>query len=162
VDAFDTRKLLQYSRLLMPFFVSKNDSAAEKLRPYKMAEQCLTDFSNWHERRASDPQAADLYAFTVQMAPYAYDEYLYWERHEAWNGFRIWEETKKGRACRRDPKSGKVVWVSPGLIFPLMGAISEFVVQKDGLWQIDKPKPFDRHDRPSMTRCAFVPTLWSW
>ena len=142
-DVFDTRKILQFARLLMPLSVSKNESPAEKLRPYKNPEQCLTDFSTWYEHRVSDPIARAKYDFTVQIAPYAIEEYEYWERHEAWNGFHIWEETKKGgRACRRD-KKGKIVWVSPGLVFPLVGAMSEFVVENPpGKWAIAKPTLF--------------------
>lgn len=37
-DGFDTRKILQYARLLMPTSVSQNDAAAEKLRAYKNPE----------------------------------------------------------------------------------------------------------------------------
>jgi len=142
-NVYDTRKILQYTRLLMPAGVSKNESAAEKLRAYKNPEQCLTDFSEWYENREHDTESREKYEFTVQMSPYAISEYEYWERHEAWNGHKIWEETKKGgRACRRD-KSGKIVWVSPGLVFPLVGAMSEFV-EKDakGSWAIKKPGIF--------------------
>jgi hypothetical protein len=143
-DVYDTRKILQYTRLLMPLSVSQNESAAEKLRPYKNPEQCLTDFSTWHETKDSDPIARSKYEYTVQMAPYAIAEYEYWERHEGWNGHRLWEETKKGgRTCRRD-KEKKVVWVSPGLVFPIVGAISEFVEQEaPGKWTITKPKVFE-------------------
>src|SRR5436305_14948497 len=49
VDFYDTRKILQYARLLMPVAISRNDSAAEKLRPYKNPEQCLTEFCKWFE-----------------------------------------------------------------------------------------------------------------
>jgi hypothetical protein len=135
----------------MPVAVSKNDSAAEKLRPYKNPEQCLTEFCDWFERGKSrkdrgeefDPMALEKYQFTVQIAPLAIEEYDYWEKHDAWNGHRVWEETKKGgRACRRD-KSGKIVWVSPGLIFPILGAISEFVEEDSaGHWAISKPRLF--------------------
>lgn len=138
----DSRKILQYTRLLMPAELSGSETASEKVRAYRMAERCLMDFSRWAERRKSDPRDADRYEFTVQMAPVALGEYRYWERHEAWNGQRVWEETKKGRACRRDPKTGRVVWVSPGLVFPILGALSEFVVQRDGRWQLEKPKFF--------------------
>jgi hypothetical protein len=144
IGAEDTRKILQYSRLLMPDTVSKNDSAAEKLRAYKMAEQCLTDFSSWWEKRdQQDHPDAIRYRFTIQIAPVALEEYRYWEKHEGWNGQRIWEANRKGRACRRDPKTGKIVWVSPGLIFPILGAMSAFVVERDGVWQIDKPRLFN-------------------
>jgi len=143
-DVYDTRKILQYARLLMPLSVSKNDSAAEKLRAYKNPEQCLTDFSNWYEHKDSDYELRAKYNFTVQIAPFAIEEYEYWERHEAWNGQRVFEETKKGgRACRRDKKTGKIVWVSPGLVFPILGAMSEFVEEvQPGKWTISKPNLF--------------------
>lgn len=142
-DVYDTRRILQYARLLMPAAISGSDSAAEKLRPYKNPEQCLTEFSAWYENREVDPVARQKYEFTVAIAPYAIEEYEYWECHEAWHGHRVWEETKKGgRACRRD-KSGKIVWISPGVLFPIVGAMSEFVQPtKTGGWKIVKPKLF--------------------
>jgi hypothetical protein len=140
---YDTRKILQYARLLMPKEVSGNDTAAEKLRPYKNPEQCLSDFSEWFDSKDKKPDAQLKYNFTVQIAPFAISEYAYWETHPAWNGHHIWDETKKGgRACRRD-ENNKIVWVSPGLIFPILGAMSEFA-EKDasGKWKIVKPKLF--------------------
>lgn len=139
---YDTRKILQWTRLVMPVSVSKNDSAAEKLRAYKNPEQCLTDFSSWYTTRKTDPEARLKYDFTVQMAPYAIEQYEYWERHDGWNGHNIWQQTKKGRACRRD-KMNRVVWVSPGLVFPILGAMSEFVQETSpGQWAISKPPSF--------------------
>lgn len=147
-NAYDTRKILQWTRLLMPVSVSKNDTAAERLRAYKNPEQCLTDFSNWYHTKNTDPEARAKYEFAVQMAPFAIEEYLYWERNSAWNGHHVWEETKKGgRACRRDKTTGKIIWVSPGLVFPILGAMSEFVVEKSpGHWVISKPKIFKPAD----------------
>jgi hypothetical protein len=150
-EGYDPRKILQYARLLMPSAVSGSESAAEKLRPYKNPEQCLTEFSEWYESgkkkkdegKEFDTAALARYEFTVQIAPFALEEYEYWEKHDAWNGHRVWEETKKGgRACRRD-KSGKIVWVSPGLVFPIVGAMSEFVQEAlPGKWAITKPTLF--------------------
>jgi len=151
VEGYDPRKILQYARLLMPTAVSHNESAAEKLRPYKNPEQCLTEFSDWYESgkkkqsegKDFDPIALEKYNFTVQIAPFALEEYEYWEKHDGWNGQRVFEETKKGgRACRRD-KNKKVVWVSPGLVFPIVGAMSEFVMEvSPGNWAISKPNLF--------------------
>lgn len=140
---YDTRKILQYARLLMPKEVSNNDSAAEKLRPYKNPEQCLSDFSEWYEARDHSAEARAKYQFTVQIAPYAISEYELWEHHPTWNGHHIWDETKKGgRACRRD-KNNKIVWVSPGIVFPILGAMSEFVTKdSSGKWKIQKPSLF--------------------
>jgi hypothetical protein len=142
-DVYDTRRILQYARLLMPLAVSENDSAAEKLRAYKNPEQCLTDFSTWYESREDDPSAKIKYDFTVSIAPHAIAEYAFWEGHDSWNGHHVWEETKKGgRACRRD-ENKKINWVSPGLIFPILGAMSEFVVQNSSVaWTVVKPKLF--------------------
>jgi hypothetical protein len=88
------------------------------------------------------------YEFTVQIAPHALKEYLNWEKHAGWSGHRIWEETKKGgRAIRRDKKTGKVTWVSPGLLFPLMGAMSEFASQDaHGRWLLAKPSRFKEEE----------------
>jgi hypothetical protein len=148
VDVYDTRKILQLTRLLMPLSVSGNSSAAERLRAYKNPEQCLTEFSAWFDDRNSidsdkAKEAKRKYEFTVQIAPYAIKEYEYWESHDGWNGNHIWEQTDKGgRACRRDDKN-RIVWVSPGILFPLLGAMSAFVAQKsDGTWRIKKPPRF--------------------
>lgn len=147
-DVLDIRKVIQYARLLMPPDVSGSDSPAERLRPYKNPEQCLTDFSEWFDAKGTDEAAKRRYDFTVQMAPVALTEYEYWEKHSAWNGQRVWEETKKGgRACRRDPNTQKIVWVSPGLVFPIIGALSEFVQEvKPGKWELKKPKIFSPAD----------------
>jgi hypothetical protein len=148
-SGYDTRKILQYARLLMPLSVSGNDSPAERLRAYKNPEQCLTEFSEWFDKKDKDQNNSDnkaarqKYEFTVKIAPHAIAEYDYWGTHDAWNAQYLWEKTKKGgRACRRD-KNGKIVWVSPGLIFPILGGMSEFVEQSSsGEWVLTKPAIF--------------------
>lgn len=146
-EYIDTRFILQLARLLMPTSVSGNPSAAEKLRAYKNPEQCLTDFCDWERERSTDPASKECYDFTIQIAPYAILEYREWESHNKWNGHKIWEETKKGgRAVKRDKSTGKISWVSPGLIFPLMAAMSEFAVHKKSGWRIEKPSRFKEAD----------------
>jgi len=143
VDVIDTRKILQLCRLLMPTSISGNPTAAEKLRAYKNPEQCLTDFCEWFVSK-DNPEDKHKYDFTVQIAPYALQEYEKWESHSEWNGHKIWAETKKGgRAVRRNKKTKKIEWVSPAILFPLMGAMSEFCVKdKKGRWRIEKPNRF--------------------
>jgi hypothetical protein len=144
IDVIDTRKVLQLCRLLMPSSVSGNATAAEKLRAYKNPEQCLTDFCDWFAQKNSDNESKQKYEFTVQIAPYALQEYARWESHPEWNGHKIWSETKKGgRAVRRDKKIKKIVWVSPAIVFPMMGAMSEFCTKNGkGEWRIAKPSRF--------------------
>lgn len=141
---YDTRFLLQLTRLLMPTNVSGSAFAAEKLRAYKNPAQCLTDFSNWFEAKANDTSAKDKYDFTIQMAPTAYDLYNRWVANPAWNKMKIWEITKKGgRACKRD-SNGRITWLAPGIMFPLIGALSEFVaLGKDGKYFLDVPSVFN-------------------
>lgn len=142
-DVLDTRRIIQYARLLMPEEISGSSAAVEKLRAYKYLEQCLTDFSIWAETRKQDRDARAKYDFTVEIAPFAIKEYAYWEKHESWNGHRLWEETKKGgRACRRD-ENDRIIWVSPGLVFPILGAMSEFVGRNGSKeWRVIKPRRF--------------------
>src|SRR5207248_7734802 len=110
----------------------------------------LTEFCQWYDDKDKHSEAVvreaarRKYEFTIQIAPYAIREYEYWERHKAWNGHHIWDETKKGgRACRRDEQN-KIVWVSPGLVFPILGAMSEFVEEKmPRKWLIEKPDFFE-------------------
>ena len=127
---------------MMPVSVSLNDTSSERLRPYKNKAQCLADFSEWYlEQKKGNSEAARKYAFTVQMAPVALAEYERWMTHEAWNGQRIWEETKKGgRAVRRN-EAGTIDWIAPGIMFPLIGALSAFAVEyKPGKWRLEKPR----------------------
>ena len=147
-DGIDARKVLQLARLLMPPAVSGNMTAAEKLRPYENPEQCLTDFCEWFVSKNSKQADKAKYDFTVEIAPYALLEYERWETHQDWNKQNIWEKTKKGgRALRRDKKTKKIVWISPSILFPIMGAMSEFVTQdKKGKWQILKPKIFKEQE----------------
>ena len=147
-EYIDTRKVLQLARLLMPTEVSGNPTAAEKLRAYKNPEQCLTDFCDWYQGKGSDPAKKRKYDFTVDIAPHALAEYAKWARHLGWTGHKIWSETKKGgRAIRRDRKTKAIVWVSPGLLFPLMGAMSEFAMRDaGGHWRLEMPKRFKEEE----------------
>ena len=152
-DVVETMQVLQYARLLMPSSVSGNTSPSELLRPYKNRAQCLEDFSQWWylKDKGSTPAERALaqarYDFVIQMAAVAWREYTYWEGHLGWNNKYIWEQTQKGgRVVRRDKKN-KIVWVSPGIVFPVMKAMSAFVSQDaSGAWKLDKPSLFKPDD----------------
>jgi AIPR protein len=155
-DVHDTFHILRCARLLMPPEVSGNDSNTETLRPYMNKAKCLDDFSEWFTRKDSDKTAAQKYQFVLDIASRAIAEYEYWERSDHWYGNRIWEDTQKGgRACKRD-KDGNVVWMSPGLMYPLLNAVSALVVEEsDGHWVIDKPKQFKSSEMIRRTVQAF-------
>ncbi|MGP1351744.1 MAG: AIPR family protein [Parasphingopyxis sp.] len=152
-DVVETMQVLQYARLLMPSWVSGNENSAELLRPYKNRAQCLEDFSEWWFAKDKAPTAEERataqtkYDFVIQLAPVAWREYKYWEGHSGWNNKYIWEQTQKGgRVVRRD-KNGKIVWVSPGIVFPVMKSLSAFVDQDaNGKWRLQKPSLFKPDD----------------
>lgn len=142
----NTQSVLQWTRLLLPPRLFPNGAPPRNFA-YKQGGKCLADFSAWAQNKGGDAEAAALYEFTVQMAPVAVREYEHWSDHEAWNGHRLHEYGKRsdkpagGRPIRRDA-SGRVCWVAPGILFPIMSALSAFVVQKGGRWSLEKPDLF--------------------
>lgn len=141
----NTQSVLQWARLLMPQKLAGN---TPRNFAYKQGGKCLADFSEWAQHAKSDAAARALYEFTVQIGPTAVKEYRYWESHDGWNGHRLHEKGKKsdrphgGRPVRRDRATGKVAWVAPGILFPIMSALSAFVRPRDGKWVLEKPDLF--------------------
>lgn len=145
----DTFHVLQTTRLLMPHSVSQNESASELLRPYKQRALCLEDFTRWFERKEVDENDALRYQFTLEMACIAIKEFAYWQSGEMFNGKSIRAEVSDGqkkRTFRRDKKGGKIIWVSPGIVFPIISSLRHFVVQKDGKWLLEKPDIFEESE----------------
>lgn len=146
----NVQSVLQHARLLMPNALL-GDKAPARNFAYKQGGKCLTDFSTWAHNRGSDPDAKRLYDFVVDIAPAAIREYRRWEAHEGWNGHRLHERGRfndkpvGGRPVRRD-KNGKVVWVAPGILFPLMSALSAFVEKTSGGWALKTPELFKEEE----------------
>ena len=146
-DGLDTQSVLQFARLLMPAELM-GDKTPPRNFAYKQGGKCLTDFSNWARDRDIDAISSKLHKFTVEIAPIAVREYRRWEAHDGWNGHRLHERGKSnekpvgGRPVRRDKKTGKVVWVAPGILFPLMSALSAFVTLETNSWTLCLPELF--------------------
>ncbi len=150
-EGLNTQSVLQYGRLLMPDHLLGERTPPRNFA-YKQGGKCLTDFSNWAKDKGSDERAARLHDFAVQIAPIAVKEYRRWEAHEGWNGHRLHERGKSsdkplgGRPVRRDKKTGKVVWVAPGILFPVLSALSAFVQNDGGRWILVKPDLFKEEE----------------
>jgi hypothetical protein len=146
-NTLNTQSVLQYARLLMPTHIM-GDKSPPKNFAYKQGGKCLSDFSHWAHHRSTDEGMAKLHDFIVEIAPIAMKEYRHWEAHDGWNGHRLHERGRSsdkpvgGRPVRRDKRTGKVVWVAPGILFPVMSALSAFVTCKLGRWVLDKPDLF--------------------
>jgi hypothetical protein len=145
----NTQGVLQWTRLLMP---QKLLSGTPRNFAYKQGGKCLADFSEWAQKAKSDADAKKLYDFTVHVGPTAIREYRYWEQHDGWNGHRLHEYGKNsdrphgGRPVRRDRTTGKVIWVAPGILFPIMSALSAFFRFKNGEWVLEKPNLFKEEE----------------
>lgn len=146
----NTQAVLQWSRLLMPPRLL--GGGVPHNFAYKQGGKCLVDFSEWAREAKSDATAKKLYDFTVQVGPIAVREYRHWEQHEGWNGHRLHEYGKRsdkphgGRPIKRDKATGKVVWVAPGILFPIMSALSAFIRLKNGDWLLEKPSLFKEEE----------------
>lgn len=141
----NVQNVLQWTRLLMPQKLLGTANPGRNFS-YKQGGKCLVDFSSWAQ--AKNGERGEIYDFTVQMGPIAVKEYRRWEQHEGWNGHRLHEYGKNsdrpagGRPVKRDKATNKVVWVAPGILFPIMSALSAFVRQKNGRWVLEKPSLF--------------------
>jgi hypothetical protein len=145
-EVIDTFHILQATRALMPPEISKNDTPSELLRPYKQRALCLEDFTRWYEQRSVDSDDGLRYQFTLDMAAAAIREFNYWQAGDMFNGKSIRAEVSDGqkkRTFRREKKGGKIVWVSPGIVFPILSSLRQFVIHKDGKWILDKPELFE-------------------
>ena len=150
-EGLSTQSVLQYSRLLMPDEVLGDASQAKNFA-YKQGGKCLTDFSNWARERKTNERSARQHDFVVDIAPIAVREYRRWERHDSWNGHRLHEVGKfndkpaGGRPVRRDKKTNKVNWVAPGIMFPVMSALSAFVRCENNRWLLELPSLFKEEE----------------
>lgn len=146
-EAVDTKHLLQLCRLVMPKELAPSQSEAEVLKPYKNKEKCLQEFSEWHRDRDGDVIARQRYEFTIEIAPIIWEEFERLNAHEAWNGHRLHETTKHGgRAVKRDARK-RVNWVAPGILFPMIKALSAFVERNvDGSWTLEYPELFQEEE----------------
>jgi hypothetical protein len=144
----NTQAVLQWSRLLLPNHLRGSNP---RNFAYKQAGKCLGDFSLWAQHSSADEKSKELYDFTVQIGPIAVKEYRYWERHDDWNGQHLHERGKRsdkpegGRPVRRD-RDKRVCWVAPGILFPIMSALSAFVRWKNGQWLLEKPSLFKEEE----------------
>lgn len=140
-EYIDTQKLLQLCTVLMPpELLDGAQTANSKLKAYRNRAQCLIDFEVICKQKIDgDSRATERYQYYVDIAPFAWKEYLHWRHHEGWEGKRLFESTK---AIKRDGNDS--VTVTDGIVFPILSAMSLFVGKNaDGRWVITKPSIFD-------------------
>ena len=159
----DTRLLLQILWALMPEELAPENrrSIEARMRAYKNAAYCPQDFMVTHDARATDQGSAARYAYFTDMAGPAWNEYQKWLTHQQWNDKRLREPL--GQAVRGEDEIIKQI--SDGIVFPILSALSRFVVKcKSGNWIIRYPKVFRDEDmliaaRRQLKECSGRPML---
>jgi hypothetical protein len=140
----DTVKVLQVLWAMMPEDLlppGKSSVAQARLKSYKNRAYCLVDFeSDVVAKEDGDPKAAARYAYFVDMAGVAWQEYLKWRHHEGWNGQRLRESN------RQVIRSDDAITASDGLIFPIVAAMSNFVTKRGKKWVLSIPPFFDEEE----------------
>jgi hypothetical protein len=159
----DSRMLLQVLWAMMPEELAPENrrTIEARMRAYKNAAYCLQDFMQIFDTRTTDQGNAARYAFFIDMAGYAWREYLNWKTHPDWNDKRLLGHLRQ--AVRND--DGIIKEISDGIVFPILSALSRFVKQnKGGHWRIVYPEVWQDEDmliaaRRQLSQCDGRPML---
>jgi hypothetical protein len=160
----DTRLLLQVLWAMMPEELTPENrrTIEARMRAYKNAAYCLQDFVHIVDTRKDDRGNAARYAYFIDMAGVAWQEYERWRSSPYWNDKRLFERLRQ--AVRSE--DGGIKEISDGIVFPILSALSRFVKQnpKTGHWNIVYPRVFHDEDmviaaRRQLSQCDGRPML---
>lgn len=121
----DPRFLLQILWALIPdeLAPTNRQSIDSRIRSYKNAAACLTDFVKVYDRRISHPAEKRQYQYFLDMAGTAWTLYMHWRSSEVWSSKRLRSDAQQ--AVRDD--NGSIMKVHDGVLFPIIAALSKFV-----------------------------------
>lgn len=143
-DFLDTEKLIQVVTVMAPEsipFPSTDQRGTEESRyrvyAYRHRARCLKDFADVME--SDGAKYALTKKFIVDVAPDAWKIYQDLKVHS--------DLGKAIRSVTRDDKTGRVVDVPDGIVFPVLSALSHFAKKaKTGSWKLEIPEEFDLKD----------------
>jgi AIPR protein len=120
-EFLDTEKLIQVLFALMPqqLFARLEKDASSKVFAYSQKTRCLKLFQRIVEGREHDRDLREVYGYFLDMAGYAWRLYEKWKAHPNFRGTRI-------RSIERE--NGAIADVPDGIVFPILSAMSAFVV----------------------------------
>jgi hypothetical protein len=125
-EFLDTEKLIQVLFALMPpeLFALLEKEAASKVFAYSQKTRCLKLFQRIVEGREGDDDLDAIYTYFLDMAGLAWNLYERWKAHPNFRGTRL-------RAIERE--KGAIADVPDGIVFPILSAMSVFVVKSNDL-----------------------------
>lgn len=151
-ETMDTEKLLQVITSLIPEVLwndLKRGDLANKAYAYNQKARCLKEFTELKKTLTDQPDNAlvkDVYQFFIDIAPEAWNLYEKWKVHPNFRGTGI-------RSIQRDGK--EIVDVPDGIIFPILAALSQFIVKENGKWTIKIPSIFEDQDLINAAKSAY-------
>ncbi|MFT5719267.1 MAG: hypothetical protein ACI9T7_003480 [Oleiphilaceae bacterium] len=151
-DHMDTEKLLQVMTALIPeelWIGLKRGDMANKAYAYNQKAKCLKQFTELKKKVDDNPNDEFLnsvYKFFIDIAPTAWTLYEEWKAHPKFKGTRM-------RSIQRN--DGEIVEVPDGIIFPILAALSQFIVKKDGGWKLEIPEIFEAQDLINAASSAY-------
>jgi hypothetical protein len=140
-DLISTEKLLQVLAALLPAELWWKQGDYNKTYTYSAKATCLKDFRRMYEIK-TDPEASGLgpddrkamiavYQYNIDMAGLAWTIYERWKSHPSFKGTGL-------RSIERD--DGEIVDVPDGIVFPILAALSNFVVFDKRKWTLEQPE----------------------
>lgn len=143
-DFVPTERLMQVIAALVPeeLLVDPEDKGrpgeVNKAYTYSQKTRCLRDFQRIYTS-AKDPESPDheknlaLYQYYLDVPAQALELYDKWKAHDGFLGTRL-------RSIERDKKSGRILEVPDGIVFPILASLSAFAVKTEEGWKIQYPE----------------------
>ncbi len=139
-DLISTEKLIQVLAALLPVELWWKQGDCTKTYTYSAKATCLKDFSRLYAAvhtpdvealSATDMKAMNAaYQYYISMAGEAWSIYLSWKTHNSFKGTGL-------RSIERE--DGEIVDVPDGIVFPILSALSNFVVKEKKRWTLKQP-----------------------
>jgi AIPR protein len=140
-EFLDTEKLIQVIFALMPGKLLTEfdlETDPSKVFTYSQKTRCLKLFQRFVDERQGNKSYDAAYHYFLDVAGLAWKLYERWKSHQGFYGTRL-------RAIERE--NGQIIDVPDGIIFPILAALSAFVVQnKQGAWTYQVPQRFDEKE----------------
>lgn len=134
-----SEKLLQVILALAPDNIKipgRTSKDNGKTYCYSQKSSCLTAFSNAFENKDNNSEAKEFYDYCLGISIQAWNLYCKWQKHPGFKGTGL-------RAIERN-KSGEIIEVPDGIIFPIIAAHAAFISKKNGNWTITIPNKADK------------------
>ncbi|BDS10092.1 AIPR family protein [Aureispira anguillae] len=148
-----SERLLQVLTALTPKELWIQKGEVNKVYAYNMKSKCLKQFQEVY-KKAKDQNDKDhkknlaLYNFYLDIASNAWALYWKWKKHSGFVGTRI-------KSIERDSK-GQIQNIPDGIVFPILAALSEFIIFKNGEWQYMPPTFFNDNQLITAAKSTYM------